>query len=113
MADNMNLEIMEDPMKVVLGYCGLEPAHVEAIMADDLESFAEVGDLDDKDITKSATAFAARTIANGNIVFGMRRTNALMALVHWVQDFGRISRTPSVARFPNRASFMGSIKFIR
>ena len=84
--ENMEFMVIEDPnpMPIVLGYFGFTPVEVEAIMADGLATFEEVGDLDDKDITKCAAGFAALTNANGKIVFGMRRTNDLMSLVHWV-----------------------------
>ena len=43
-----------------------------------------------------ATDFAGRTVANGHIHFGMRRTKRLKAFAHWVQDFVRVSKTPSI-----------------
>ena len=43
----------------------------------------------------------------------MGHTNALIALVHWVFDFHRVSKTPSLVRFPNKNAFMGSIKLSR
>ena len=37
-----------------------------------------------------------RTVANGRITFGTRRTKLLKALTHWVHDFYRISDIPHV-----------------
>ena len=49
-----------------------------------------------KDIDSMATSFAALTAATGRIVFGTRRTKLLKACVDWVQDFYRISATPTI-----------------
>ena len=45
-----------------------------------------------------ADNFQKRTIAN-RIKFGMRRTKWLIAMMHWVQDFSRCSRQPTIDDF--------------
>ena len=43
-----------------------------------------------------AKSFASRTAAGGRLFFGTNRTKWLKALVHWRQDFHRISDTPTI-----------------
>ena len=43
-----------------------------------------------------AKSFASRTVAGGKFFFGTNRTKWLKALVHWRQDFHRISDTPTI-----------------
>ena len=45
-----------------------------------------------------ADSFQKRTIAN-RINFGMRRTKWLIAMMHWVNDFSRCSRQPTIDDF--------------
>ena len=45
-----------------------------------------------------ADSFQKRTIAN-RINFGMRCTKWLIAMMHWVQDFSRCSRQPTIDDF--------------
>ena len=52
--------------------------------------------LSEKDITTMSSSFSNRTANNGRIIFGTKRTKLLKATIHWVQDFFRISSTPSV-----------------
>ena len=44
-----------------------------------------------------ARDFAGRNATGGNrINFGIRRTKKLIGLAHWVQDFYRVSKIPSI-----------------
>ena len=43
-----------------------------------------------------STDFSGRTQVNGRINFGTRRTKKLKSLVHWVQDFYRVSEEPGI-----------------
>ena len=45
-----------------------------------------------------ADSFQKRTIAN-RINFGMRHTKWLIAMMHWVQDFYRCSKQPTIDDF--------------
>ena len=51
-----------------------------------------------------ADRFQKRTIAN-QINFGMRRTKWLRAMMHWVQDFSRCSRQPTIDDFVTANDF--------
>ena len=54
--------------------------------------------------------FSDRTVAAGNISFGLRRTNLLKATISWAQDFSRISRIPSLIGIGNTAKFRAAIE---
>ncbi len=43
--------------------------------------------------------YGCRTIADGRIIFGVRRRRYLIGLVHWVQDFVRIGEVLTLAEF--------------
>ena len=58
---------------------------------DDIQMFSE------KDMNNMARDFAGRTPqGDGRINFGIKRTKKLIGLAHWVQDFYRVSNTPSI-----------------
>ena len=104
----------EDDIDTILEYCGFEDEKDRANIAEDgFESFDDILTLADKDMTSLAKCFAERTSANGRIIFGFRRTNVLKATVHRIQDFGRISKTPSLEGIPNMDTFKDSIEKAR
>ena len=51
-----------------------------------------------------ADSFQKRTITN-QINFGMRHTKWLIAMMHWVQDFSRCSRQPTIDDFVTANNF--------
>jgi hypothetical protein len=69
--------------------------------------------LQEKDIIHLAKGFSDRTIANGRINFGLRRTNLLKATVHWVHDFRRISREPTLDSINNVQEYREAIEIAR
>ena len=72
------------------------PGQRNAIMTDAFTTFEEARLLTVKDIASMATTFAARTQINGRIIFGTRRTKLLKAFIHWINDFYRVSQTPTI-----------------
>ena len=52
--------------------------------------------LTEKDCQAIATDWASRTAPNGRFHIGQRRLKLLQALTHWVQDFRRVSGTPTI-----------------
>ncbi len=66
--------------------------------------------LSEKDVGNLAKGFAERTVANGKIIFGLRRTNLLKATVHWAQDFRRISRAPTLDGIGAMPDFKAAIE---
>ena len=67
------------------------------IFDDSIGSWDDICMFDEKHMNNMARDFSGKTIAGGGrINFRIRRTKKLIALVHWVQDFDRISNTPSI-----------------
>jgi hypothetical protein len=98
----------------ILMYCGFEnPASRQAIAEDGFNSYQDIAGLDDKDVNSLADGFSSRTQANGKIIFGLSRTTRLKSTVHWVQDFIRISREPSLAGIGDEAAFRVVIEVAR
>jgi hypothetical protein len=75
-----------------------------------LELFEDIMSLSEKDVSSLAKRFAKRTVANGKIVSGLRRTNLLKATVHWAQDFLRISRAPTLDGIGAMPDFKAAIE---
>ena len=67
-------------------------------------SLDDLNDIEEKDIRDMADSFQKRTIAN-RINFGMRRTKLLIAMMHWVQDFYRCSKQPTIDDFVTANDF--------
>ena len=87
-----------DSMIQILHWIGFRTdAGRQSLIDDAFESFQDIRGLTERDITTMSSDFSGRTAANGRIMFGTRRTKGLKALIHWVQDFYRISAEPSVA----------------
>ena len=61
-------------------------------------SLDDLNNIEEKDVRDMADSFHKRTIAN-RIIFGMRRTKWLIAMMHWVQDFYRCSKQPTIDDF--------------
>ena len=70
--------------------------NINAIVDDAFSGFSDIRVLTEKDITSMSSGFASRTQADGRILFGTRRTKLLKALIHWNEDFFRVSQMPSI-----------------
>ena len=53
----------------------------------------------ENDVRDLAESYGRRIAANGCFIFGVRRTRYLIGLIHWVQDFVRIGKVPTLAEF--------------
>lgn len=71
-------------------------AQRDNIFNDGVDSWDSIKMLTVEDIHAMAKSFASRQAAMGRMIFGTNRTKFLKALVNWVQDFYRISETPSI-----------------
>jgi hypothetical protein len=98
----------------ILLYCGfLIPQQRLDISTDGFVGYSDMNILSEKDIGDLAKAFADRTVANGRITFGLRRQNLLKSTIHWVQDFRRISRTPTLVDVTDINDFKMKIQTAR
>lgn len=61
-----------------------------------LGTFSDMVSLNVKDVIAMGTDWASRTVPNGKFHIGAIRLKYLQALIHWIQDFRRISGTPSI-----------------
>jgi len=66
------------------------------IINDSIESFDDIRVLSETDITSMTTDWSSRSPATQRISFGTRRTKLMKALIHWMQDFYRISLVPTI-----------------
>ena len=64
------------------------------VMNDAFSSFRDISVLSEDDIKGLASDFNTRTVADGRIIFGLKRTKFLKGLAHFIQDFYRISSIP-------------------
>jgi hypothetical protein len=79
------------PMDIILTWIGIEqPAIRERIRTEGFESFDDLLAMREKDIRGLSESYYRRTIADGRIIFGLRKTRYMIGLIHWVQDFVRI-----------------------
>ena len=86
-----------DSVSQILHWIGFTiDAQRENIQNDAIATFDDIKVLTEKDVTQLATDFASRTIPNGRMSIGARRTKRLKGLLHWVQDFYRVSEQPSI-----------------
>ena len=82
------------------------------IITDSFGAYEDIKMLNEKDISSMSVDWASRTQQNGRIHFGIRRTKLLKALVHWVQDFYRISSIPSIEHM-NKDKFLSEFHDVR
>ena len=77
-----------------IGFRGQQ--NINAIVDDAFSGFSDICVLTDKDITNMSSGFALCTQVGRKILFGTRRTKLLKVLIHWNEDFFRVSQLPSI-----------------
>ena len=98
----------------ILEYSSFDDSSQQTIIAEDgFESYDYILTLGDSDIFNLFKSLSDRTVAAGNISFGLRRTNLLKAEIHWAQYFRRIRRIPSLIGISNAAKFCIAIEAAR
>ena len=94
------------PMDIILTWIGIEqPAIRERIRTEGFESFDDLLAMREKDIRGLSESYYRRTIADGRIIFGLRKTRYMIGLIHWVQDFVRIGQSPTINGIPGAEEF--------
>ena len=78
-----------------------------------IDSYDDILALGESDVVNLAKGFSDRTAAAGNISFVLRHTNLLKAIIHWFQEFRRISQTPSLIGISNAAKFHAAVETAR
>jgi hypothetical protein len=99
-----------DSLRQILFWCGFViDAQIDFLLDDVLESFSDVRFLTEKGISTMTSSFSGRLAATGRFHFGTRRTKNLKALIHWVQDFFRVSQQPTV-KWLNKIVFLSELE---
>ena len=87
----------ESTIQQILHWIGFRvEATRENLRMDSLGSFEEIQTLTMKDVQSIATDWSSRTAVQGRFYMGSRRLKYLQALIHWIQDFRRVSKTPTI-----------------
>jgi hypothetical protein len=73
-----------------------------------LGTFSDMLSLNVKDVIAMGTDWAGRTVPNGKFHIGAIRLKYLQALIHWIQDFSRVSGTPSIVGL-NKTTFKSQL----
>ena len=88
----------------ILKWFGFEKEEqCKLLIEEAFQSFDYLKQLTEKDIHTLNTSFSERTKDSGRMIFGLRKTKRLLAFVHWVQDFNRISLEPSILSLEKEA----------
>ena len=85
-------------------WIGFLAVHYQRICMDLFEGFDDIYSLTEKDFHNLEESFAKRAPATQRIVFGQRKTKRLCALTHWIIDFHRVDKFPTINRV-NQDSF--------
>jgi hypothetical protein len=94
------------PMDIILTWIGFEQQAIrERIRTEGFESFDDLLAMKEKDIRDLSESYSRRTVADGRIIFGLRKTRYMIGLIHWVQDFVRIGQSPTIDGIPGAEEF--------
>ena len=94
------------PMDLILNWIGFDqPVTRERIRTEGFELFEDLLAMKEKDICDLSESYSRRIVADGRIIFGLRKSRYMIGLIHWVQDFGRVGKTPSIVGIPGAAEF--------
>jgi hypothetical protein len=89
-------------MDTILTWVGFDQiATRNRIRQEGFGSFDDLMHMKEKDIRDLADSYGRRTVADGRVIFGLRRIRYLIGLIHWVQDFARISEEPTILGLNN------------
>ena len=97
--DTIPIGINEDnSIQQIIHWIGFTtPNQRTSVFNDSIGSWDDIRMFSEKDMNNMARDFAGRaTGLGGRINFGIRRTKKLIGLVHWVEDFYRVSNIPSI-----------------
>ena len=77
-----------------IGFCAT--GQTTLVINDGVDSWDSIRMLSLDDIDAMSKTFMSQTASNGKIIFGTNRTKWLKALIHWTQDFYRVSEVPMI-----------------
>ena len=85
-----------DVMEQTLTWIGFNTTASRDALHIDIDQFEDMLELTEKDISDLENSYSKRTAADGRLIFGLQETNRLKSMIHWVQDFARVSETPNM-----------------
>lgn len=93
--DNIN---DQDAMIQMLHWIGItnhDQRHT--IINECFSDFRDLVRLDKKNIDDMIKELGGRTVADGRINLGTKKSKLIIGMLHWAKDFGRVSERPSIA----------------
>lgn len=99
MADNAQA-LEEDPdaiMRQIFNWIGFTSDNQVNNLLEDIPLLEDVGEMTESDVDNMSYAYSRRTQTEGRIIFNVRRTNRLKAVIHWIMDHYRISEQPDIS----------------
>ena len=79
----------------VLVWIGYDVVQAQ-VLEDELGDLATMGIARSTEIADVLKTYASRTIAAGRITSGLVRIKRMQALAHWVRDFKRVNKEPTI-----------------
>ena len=85
-------------MDVILEWIGFgQYATRDHIREEGFKTFDDlVTNMKEKNIRDLTESYSSCTVADGRVIFGIRRIRYMIGLIHWVQDFIRIDEHPTI-----------------
>jgi len=88
-------EVNIAPLRQVLVWIGYDVVQAQ-VLEDELGDLATMGIARSTEIADVLKTYASRTIAAGRITSGLVRIKRMQALAHWVRDFKRVNKEPTI-----------------
>ena len=95
-------------MEQTLTWIGFNTIASRDTLQIDIEQFEDMLELAKKVILDLEYSYSKRTAADGRLIFGLQKTKRLKSMIHWVQDFARVSETPNIDKL-YEASFRAAL----
>jgi len=89
-------EVVVNMINHVLIWIGFDVVANRQALCSEIAEIKDMVDLTEKDITELQESYAKRTQNAGRMYFGLQSTERLKATLHWVQDFARVSKVPTL-----------------
>ena len=104
--DMADAPVIVNPIDLALQWIGFDNAATRDRLRDEgFSTFDDLKSMKEKDIRDLAESYGQRTQGDGRFIFGIRRTRYLLGMIHWVQDFGRVGKNPSLDGFDDPEAF--------
>ena len=97
-----------DEMEQTLTWIGFNKTASRDALQIDIEQFEDMLELTKKYVSDLEYSYLKRTAADGRLIFGLQKTKRLKLMIHWVQDFSRVSETPNIDEL-DEASFRDTL----